>query len=78
MPGDRGTVPGAAPVTRHPFDVYANPLTSDLLSLLISGAFLLPRQGAPKEPRERHLANLRQLTNEGENAEAYFSADGKR
>jgi len=27
---------------------------------------------------ERHLANLRQLTNGGENAEAYFSADGKR
>ena len=49
-----------------------------LLSLLISGAFLLPRQGAPKEARERHLANLRQLTTEGENAEAYFSADGSR
>ncbi len=27
---------------------------------------------------ERHLANLRQLTNGGENAEAYFSADGNR
>jgi Tol biopolymer transport system component len=27
---------------------------------------------------ERHLANLRQLTSGGENAEAYFSADGKR
>ena len=25
---------------------------------------------------ERHLANLRQLTNGGENAEAYFSPDG--
>lgn len=29
-------------------------------------------------PDERHLANLRQLTFGGENAEAYFSADGKR
>jgi Tol biopolymer transport system component len=27
---------------------------------------------------ERHLANIHQLTNGGENAEAYFSADGKR
>ena len=27
---------------------------------------------------ERHLRNLRQLTNGGENAEAYFSADGRR
>ena len=29
-------------------------------------------------PRERHLANLRQLTDGGENAEAYFSFDGTR
>ena len=29
-------------------------------------------------PGERHLRNLRQLTNGGENAEAYFSADGRR
>ena len=27
---------------------------------------------------ERHLANVRQLTDGGENAEAYFSADGRR
>lgn len=30
------------------------------------------------ESGERHLRNLRQLTNGGENAEAYFSADGSR
>lgn len=30
------------------------------------------------EPGERHLANIRQLTFEGENAEAYWSADGRR
>src|SRR4051812_5291159 len=30
------------------------------------------------EPAERHLRNVRQLTNGGENAEAYFSADGKQ
>lgn len=32
----------------------------------------------PGDPRERHLANLRQLTRGGENAEAYFSFDGRR
>ncbi len=31
----------------------------------------------PADPRERHLANVRQLTDGGENAEAYFSFDGK-
>ena len=30
------------------------------------------------EPGERHLANIRQLTFGGENAEAYWSADGTR
>jgi TolB protein len=30
------------------------------------------------DPRERHLTNLRQLTDGGENAEAYFSFEGKR
>src|SRR5215210_7367042 len=28
-------------------------------------------------PAEKHLRNVRQLTNGGENAEAYFSADGR-
>ncbi|NUO61943.1 MAG: hypothetical protein HOQ11_00530 [Gemmatimonadaceae bacterium] len=32
----------------------------------------------PPAPGERHLRDIRQLTNGGENAEAYFSADGKR
>jgi TolB protein len=32
----------------------------------------------PSEPGERHLANVRQLTFGGENAEAYFSRDGGR
>jgi Tol biopolymer transport system component len=32
----------------------------------------------PSDPRERHLTNLRQLTDGGENAEAYFSFDGSR
>ena len=37
------------------------------------------RASAPSpRPAETHLANIRQLTHGGENAEAYFSADGKR
>src|SRR5687767_9827646 len=38
-------------------------------------------RGAPRvissEPAESHLTNIRQLTSGGENAEAYFSADGQ-
>src|ERR1700674_528035 len=29
-------------------------------------------------PQEKHLRNMRQLTFGGENAEAYFSSDGKK
>ena len=40
------------------------------------------RNGIPKEwpsePMEKHLKNLRQLTDSGENAEAYFSGEGKQ
>ena len=37
------------------------------------------RQATPAAPAvEKHLSNIRQLTQGGENAEAYFSADGKR
>lgn len=32
----------------------------------------------PDSGEQRHLSNIRELTNGGENAEAYFSADGKR
>ena len=32
----------------------------------------------PSDPRERHLRSLRMLTDGGENAEAYFSFDGRR
>ncbi len=37
-----------------------------------------PAPAAPPHPAEAHLANIRQLTHGGENAEAYFSANGKR
>ena len=36
------------------------------------------KQRVKPAPGERHLANIRQLTHGGENAEAYFSADGKQ
>jgi Tol biopolymer transport system component len=49
-----------------------------------TGAFAAPRarqEGAksrPAEPLEKRLRNIRQLTHAGQNAEAYFSGDGKR
>src|SRR5512134_725538 len=36
------------------------------------------KSAGPKPGAERHLANIRQLTFGGENAEAYFSPDGTR
>ena len=37
----------------------------------------MPTQSAPPQP-EKHLRNIKQLTFGGQNAEAYFSADGKK
>lgn len=58
------------------------------LSVLLIALSLVLRQApaqavqegaAPRKAmRERHLINIRQLTHEGENAEAYFSPDGKK
>ena len=55
-----------------------------VLSLLLLG-FLVFSNPVPVtqnasllDPREKHLKNIKQLTNEGENAEAYFSPDGKK
>lgn len=58
------------------------------LTAALPGSAQQPRlgqQGSPKtypapklDPREKRLANLRQLTFGGENAEAYFSFDGRR
>lgn len=57
-------------------------------SVLLTGSLFVARQAASQAPqtnaaplkdaREKHLTNIRQLTTEGENAEAYFSPDGKR
>src|SRR5918911_2904891 len=37
-----------------------------------------PPPAVAPAPGERHLANIRQLTRGGENAEAYFSPDGRQ
>jgi hypothetical protein len=47
------------------------PLLLALIALFVSFS-----QEPLKDPRERHLTNIKQLTFGGENAEAYFSPDG--
>jgi len=58
-----------------------------VLLLLSCASAPAPSPGAPTasagtlvepQPGERHFRNLRQLTNSGNNAEAYFSPDGRR
>src|SRR5690242_11850936 len=56
--------------------------TTAIIALFVAGcAQQRPASSAtvlPAVAGEPHLRNVRQLTNGGENAEAYFSADGKR
>jgi len=49
-----------------------------LLALFCAAIFLSQARGIQPHPKEKHLRNIRQLTYGGENAEAYFSADGKQ
>ena len=49
-----------------------------LLILLISTLFLSQARTIQPHARESHLRNIRQLTFGGENAEAYFSQDGRK
>ena len=49
-----------------------------LLVLATSGAYTADGSPVPQSPQEVHLRNIRQLTFEGENAEAYFSFDGTK
>lgn len=51
-----------------------------LLVAAVSSCSLVARPSSlvSPEPGERHFGNIHQLTFGGENAEAYFSADGKR
>jgi len=58
--------------------------SSLVLAFLLSSFIGLSRETGSTQtpnlalPQEKHLRNIRQLTFGGENAEAYFSADGKR
>jgi Tol biopolymer transport system component len=58
-----------------------NSLRFPLLLLLAVLLYISPATTQNNQlvlPNEKHLANLKQLTFGGENAEAYFSADGKQ
>lgn len=46
--------------------------------LFLAPVIVSPQASLQPVPGEKHLKNIRQLTNEGENAEAYFSPDGKK
>ena len=46
--------------------------------LVFNVSFTAQNQTVQPHPRETHLRNVRQLTSGGENAEAYFSFDGKQ
>ena len=45
---------------------------------LLSSSVVFAQSNGLSMPGEKRLQNIKQLTNGGENAEAYFSFDGKR
>jgi TolB protein len=53
-------------------------LTIALMSVAVGSAAQTPVTADLATPQETHLGNVRQLTFGGQNAEAYFSADGKK
>jgi len=53
-----------------------NPLRLPLF--LVIAILLFISSAKTQDNQEKHLQNLKQLTFGGENAEAYFSADGKQ
>ncbi|MCA1650315.1 MAG: hypothetical protein LC753_08545, partial [Acidobacteria bacterium] len=53
-------------------------LSAGLIGGVCAAAIGMSAQAPASAPAERHLANIRQLTSGGENAEAYFSPDGSR
>jgi len=76
--GAGGTPPGAgAPAEAHGGGA---PATTGSGSYALEDKELVTRAGLPFDhpvPEERHLTDIRQLTFGGENAEAYWSPDGK-
>ena len=66
-----------------PVKIILGLLTTTLLfsGLASSGARPIPTASSPEQlrlPQEKHLKNIKQLSFSGENAEAYFSANGKQ
>src|SRR2546425_8774210 len=54
-------------------------LTLALITLsLAGGIYVAQPQTIKTNPKETHLRNIRQLTFDGDNAEAYFSLDGQK
>ena len=49
-----------------------------VISLVLSGPGTTPSRATDDAARERHLTNVVQLTDEGDNGEAYWSWDGRR
>src|SRR5262249_56712230 len=47
-------------------------------ALVMAGIYIARPQVIQPHPKEVHLRNIRQLTSGGENAEAFFSLDGKK
>lgn len=90
---ERPVAPHAAGLSRRPPPCMISPmpmrrLAATALCIAAAGAFAIfrPVVTAEQAPapagllypgEERHLANVRQLTSGGENAEAYFSFDGQ-
>lgn len=54
------------------------PLLAIIVLTIFPAQALSEDSAALRDPREAHLTNVKQLTFGGENAEAYFSDDGKR
>ena len=56
----------------------ATAAVTGLLVLATSGANAMHQPRVAQAAQEVHLRNIRQLTFEGENSEAYFSFDGTK
>ena len=73
----RVSVPIAVALLVAAVPLAARRSVNAVASLGQQAAAAIPR-GLASDPREPHLQNLRMLTDGGENAEAYFSFDGRK
>jgi len=58
--------------------LHVTAATTAVVAAVLFASICSARSAQAPSPEERHLANIRQLTHGGDNAEAYFSRDGKR